>query len=112
MSVLTVGLFLFHVAGLSPSAAVTALAAACLAFYAVNLVRELIVILGGERVSIREYPRSKEGGRENLEGESRGSAAHERFSREILPTDRLSEGIFRILTSETPCITNILWAKP
>ena len=62
----------------------------------------IIVILGGERVSIREYPRSKEGGRENLEGESRGSAAHERFSREILPTDRLSEGIFRILTSETP----------
>ena len=64
--------------------------------------KNIIVILGGERVSIREYPRSKEGGRENLEGESRGSAAHERFSREILPTDRLSEGIFRILTSETP----------
>ena len=65
-------------------------------------IDSIIVILGGERVSIREYPRSKEGGRENLEGESRGSAAHERFSREILPTDRLSEGIFRILTSETP----------
>ena len=67
----------------------------------------IIVILGGQRVSIREYPRSKDGGRENLEG------AHlTRDSPEILPTVRLSEGIFRILTSETPCITNILWAKP
>ena len=47
-----------------------------------SLAPSIIVILGGERVSIREYPRSKEG--------------------EILPTDRLSEGIFRILMSETP----------
>ena len=29
-----------------------------------------IVILGGERVSIPEYPRSKEGRRETLKGES------------------------------------------
>ena len=35
----------------------------------------------------------------------------ERSSREILPTDRLSEGIFRIFMSENPCITIILRAK-
>ena len=37
---------LFHLAALSPSAAVTALAAACLAFYAVNLSRVFVTFPG------------------------------------------------------------------
>ena len=71
---------------------------------------------------IRESPRTREGGRRERgrEGESRGRISRERSSREILPrdspdrpidlpTDRSSEGRFRILTSETPCIAIILW---
>ena len=49
---------------------------------------EIIEILGGERVSIREYPRLWEEG-------SWGRILREHSSREILLTDRLNEGIFR-----------------
>ena len=74
---------------------------------------KVILVLGDKWVRIREYPRTRArergGGRENHEGESRGTK--QKSWREILlkdspdrPTERSNEGKFRILMSKTPIL--------